>query len=156
MNACPRRKDVVCGRAKNVTYHTLSLRLYGSGELSFWRMKRLKIKIHSLIRIYIYIWLVWRYSLRWDFVRVVTAGQNGREENRELSKHFINLQVKNFINVYVSSMMFRAEDILWTQSSAKAVSRSGAVFFGLVSDTSIGCRNEFRSLKRENIVSSHV
>lgn len=44
-----------------------------------------------------------------------------------------------------------AEDILWTQSSAKAVSRSGAVFFGLVSDTSIGCWNEFRSLNRENI-----
>ncbi|XP_060832417.1 major royal jelly protein 2-like [Bombus pascuorum] len=44
-----------------------------------------------------------------------------------------------------------AEDILWTQSSAKAVSTSGAVFFGLVSDTSIGCRNEFRPLRRENI-----
>nr|XP_033183503.1 uncharacterized protein LOC117153503 [Bombus vancouverensis nearcticus] len=44
-----------------------------------------------------------------------------------------------------------AEDILWTQASAKAVSRSGAVFFGLVNDTSIGCWNEFRSLNRENI-----
>lgn len=153
MNACPRRKDVVCCRAKNVTYSIFtSLWLWWIIVLANETFEDWNTFTHKNLYIYL-IGLALFVKMR---VRVVTAGQYGREENRELSKHFINLQVKNFINVYVSSMMFRAEDILWTQASAKAVSRSGAVFFGLVNDTSIGCWNEFRSLNRENIVSSHV
>ncbi|CAD1480573.1 unnamed protein product, partial [Heterotrigona itama] len=46
----------------------------------------------------------------------------------------------------------KGEDILWTQASAKAASRTGAIFFGLVGDTSIACINEHRPLKRHNIV----
>lgn len=44
-----------------------------------------------------------------------------------------------------------ASDILWTQASAKAISETGALFFGLVSDTALGCWNENRPLKRRNI-----
>ncbi|CAK9798069.1 Major royal jelly protein 2 [Anthophora quadrimaculata] len=42
-------------------------------------------------------------------------------------------------------------DILTTQASAKAISKTGALFFGLVNNTSIGCWNEFKSLNRNNI-----
>lgn len=43
------------------------------------------------------------------------------------------------------------KDILWTQASAKAMSDSGILFFGLVNNTSIGCWNELKSLKKRNI-----
>ncbi|CAK9802743.1 Major royal jelly protein 2 [Anthophora plagiata] len=42
-------------------------------------------------------------------------------------------------------------DILTTQASAKAISKTGTLFFGLVNDTSIGCWNEFKPLTRNNI-----
>ncbi|XP_016911088.1 major royal jelly protein 5 [Apis cerana] len=44
-----------------------------------------------------------------------------------------------------------ASDILWTQATAKAISKTGALFFGLVTDTALGCWNENRPLKRGNI-----
>nr|XP_003708472.1 PREDICTED: major royal jelly protein 1-like [Megachile rotundata] len=40
--------------------------------------------------------------------------------------------------------------ILPTQASAKAMSSSGILFFGLVNSTSIGCWNESKLLKRKN------
>ncbi|XP_046141658.1 major royal jelly protein 1-like isoform X1 [Osmia bicornis bicornis] len=43
------------------------------------------------------------------------------------------------------------KNILWTQSSAKAMSDTGTLFFGLVNNTSIGCWNEYRQLRRSNI-----
>lgn len=51
-------------------------------------------------------------------------------------------------------LFHRASDILWTQATAKAISRTGALFFGLVSDTALGCWNENQPLKRRNIVSN--
>ncbi|CAK9829355.1 Major royal jelly protein 1 [Anthophora retusa] len=42
-------------------------------------------------------------------------------------------------------------DVLTTQASAKAISKTGALFFGLVNNTSIGCWNEFKTLNRNNI-----
>nr|AIU92945.1 royal jelly-like protein [Melipona quadrifasciata] len=43
------------------------------------------------------------------------------------------------------------KDILWTQASAKAASMTGALFFGLVGDTSIACCNEFHLINRRSI-----
>ncbi|XP_076243481.1 major royal jelly protein 9-like [Calliopsis andreniformis] len=43
-------------------------------------------------------------------------------------------------------------DVLTTQSSAKAMSRVGTLFFGLVGNTAIGCWHEFRRLTSDNIV----
>lgn len=43
-------------------------------------------------------------------------------------------------------------NILPTQSSAKAMSRSGVLFFGLVNSTSIACWNENRRLTEENMI----
>lgn len=44
------------------------------------------------------------------------------------------------------------KDILPTQSSAKAFSQSGILFFGLVNSTSIGCWHEGQPLKQENMI----
>lgn len=65
---------------------------------------------------------------------------------------------------YVNTEQFRTSDyqqndihyegvqnILDTQSSAKVVSKSGVLFFGLVGDSALGCWNEHRTLERHNI-----
>nr|XP_033340387.1 major royal jelly protein 1-like [Megalopta genalis]XP_033340388.1 major royal jelly protein 1-like [Megalopta genalis] len=44
------------------------------------------------------------------------------------------------------------KNILPTQSSAKAFSQSGILFFGLVNSTSIGCWYEGRSLRQDNMI----
>lgn len=60
-----------------------------------------------------------------------------------------------YIIRYLNFCLFhRASDILWTQATAKAISKTGALFFGLVTDTALGCWNENRPLKRGNIVSN--
>ncbi|KAK1118674.1 hypothetical protein K0M31_014978 [Melipona bicolor] len=43
------------------------------------------------------------------------------------------------------------KDILCTQASAKAASMTGAIFFGLVGDTSIACYNELYLINRRSI-----
>lgn len=48
---------------------------------------------------------------------------------------------------------FRSQDILNTQSFAKAVSRNGVLFVGLVSNSGVGCVNEHQVLQKENFVS---
>lgn len=42
-----------------------------------------------------------------------------------------------------------------TEATALAVSKTGAVFFGLAGDTSIACWSEYKSLKENNIVSNY-
>nr|AQM49878.1 major royal jelly protein 10 [Apis dorsata] len=43
------------------------------------------------------------------------------------------------------------EDIYNTQLSAKAVSKNGVVFFGLVNNSALGCLNEHQPIQRQNI-----
>uniref|UniRef100_V9I6G8 Bee-milk protein n=1 Tax=Apis cerana TaxID=7461 RepID=V9I6G8_APICE len=43
-----------------------------------------------------------------------------------------------------------SQDILNTQSFAKAVSKNGVVFLGLVSNSAVGCVNEHQVLQKEN------
>uniref|UniRef100_V9I606 Major royal jelly protein 7 n=1 Tax=Apis cerana TaxID=7461 RepID=V9I606_APICE len=42
------------------------------------------------------------------------------------------------------------QNIFNTQSTAKAVSKNGVLFFGLVNNTAVGCWNEHQTLQREN------
>lgn len=49
---------------------------------------------------------------------------------------------------------FRVEDIYNTQLFAKAVSKNGIVFFGLVNNSALGCLNEYQPIQRQNIVSN--
>lgn len=51
---------------------------------------------------------------------------------------------------------FRSQDILNTQSFAKAVSKNGVVFLGLVSNSAVGCVNEHQVLQKENFVSNFL
>lgn len=51
------------------------------------------------------------------------------------------------------SVLFEVhKDVLTTQSSAKAMSRGGTLFMGLVNSTSIACWHESKPLTKENIV----
>nr|AQM49879.1 major royal jelly protein 10 [Apis florea] len=43
------------------------------------------------------------------------------------------------------------EDIYNTQLSAKAVSKNGVLFFGLVHNSAVGCLNEHQQIQRQNI-----
>lgn len=45
---------------------------------------------------------------------------------------------------------FRVQDVFNTQTTAKAVSKNGILFFGLVNNTAVGCWNEHQTLQREN------
>ncbi|XP_012344034.1 major royal jelly protein 2 [Apis florea] len=69
-----------------------------------------------------------------------------------MSSHNLNyVNTKQFTQgrFQASNVQYRgASDILWTQATAKAISRTGALFFGLVSDTALGCWNENQPLKR--------
>ncbi|CAL7935456.1 unnamed protein product [Xylocopa violacea] len=58
-------------------------------------------------------------------------------------------QLRNSQNGNIKYQVYN--DILPTQASAKAISDTGAVFFGLVNSTSIGCWNEQRPLTKHNI-----
>lgn len=49
---------------------------------------------------------------------------------------------------------FRVQDVFNTQTTAKAVSKNGILFFGLVNNTAVGCWNEHQTLQRENTVSN--
>lgn len=49
---------------------------------------------------------------------------------------------------------FRVQDIFNTQSTAKAVSKNGILFFGLVNNTAVGCLNEHQPIQKENTVSN--
>lgn len=49
---------------------------------------------------------------------------------------------------------FRVEDIYNTQLFAKAVSKNGVVFFGLVNNSALGCLNDYQPIQRQNIVSN--
>lgn len=51
---------------------------------------------------------------------------------------------------------FRSQDTLNTQSLAKAVSKDGVLFVGLVGNSALGCLNEHQPLQRENLVSSFL
>ncbi|XP_003695161.3 major royal jelly protein 2 isoform X2 [Apis florea] len=42
------------------------------------------------------------------------------------------------------------QDIFNTQSTAKAVSKNGILFFGLVNNTAVGCLNEHQPIQKEN------
>ncbi|KAG6799624.1 major royal jelly protein 7 precursor [Apis mellifera caucasica] len=42
------------------------------------------------------------------------------------------------------------QDVFNTQTTAKAVSKNGILFFGLVNNTAVGCWNEHQTLQREN------
>lgn len=55
---------------------------------------------------------------------------------------------------YTFFINFRVEDIYNTQLSAKAVSKNGVVFFGLVNNSALGCLNEHQPIQRQNIVSN--
>ncbi|XP_076761878.1 yellow-e3 [Xylocopa sonorina] len=57
-------------------------------------------------------------------------------------------ELRNSQNGNVNYQVYH--DILLTQASAKAVSDSGAIFFGLVNSTSIGCWNEQKPLVKSN------
>lgn len=57
-------------------------------------------------------------------------------------------ELRNSQNGNVNYQVYN--DILSTQASVKAVSDSGAVFFGLVNSTSIGCWNEQKPLVKSN------
>ncbi|XP_043784675.1 major royal jelly protein 2-like [Apis laboriosa] len=56
-------------------------------------------------------------------------------------------------NLYYSPLSSRSlvEDIYNTQLSAKAVSKNGVVFFGLVNNSALGCLNEHQPIQRQNI-----
>ena len=67
---------------------------------------------------------------------------------------FLYIMINVFYQCSTFFINFRVEDIYNTQLSAKAVSRNGVVFFGLVNNSALGCLNEYQPIQRQNIVSN--
>nr|AAQ16677.1 major royal jelly protein MRJP1 [Apis cerana cerana] len=68
------------------------------------------------------------------------------------SLYYVNTEQFRTSNYEQNAVHYEGvQNILDTQSSAKVVSKSGVLFFGLVGDSALGCWNEHRSLERHNI-----